>query len=211
MNRLRSWIGITTLVFLITSTSALAQADLGKRVSVDVNAVTPQEAFGSLARSLDCEVSIDPAVQQPVTLRVVNVTARTALSAICESIGCRYRLDGKKLVIEPLSSKAEYSVVESRKKADQLLGIFKKPMPQGMRFENAPLSSVLAAISDASGFEITVEPLEADKKVTVDLSGRTIQDALKWVMDSAGGTGMASFTVAGGSKPTMRIKVGRKK
>jgi len=210
MNRFRSCAGIAFLAFLFASASAWAQADLGKRVSVDVNAVTPQEAFGSLARSLDCEVSIDPAVQQPVTLRVANVTARTALGAMCESIGCRYRLDGKKLVIEPLSSKAG-NKVESRIKSDQLLGIFKKPMPQGTRFENAPLSSVLAAIAAASGFEITVEPFEADKKVTVDLSGRTIQEALKWVMDSAGGTGMASFTVAGGSKPTMRIMVKRKK
>jgi type II secretory pathway component GspD/PulD (secretin) len=211
MNRLRSSAGISALVFLFASASAWAQTDLGKRVSMEVNTVTPQEAFGSLARSLDCEVSVDPAVRQPVTLRVFNVTARTALSAICESIGCRYRLDGKKLVIEPLPSKAGPKVLDVRKKADQLLLNFKKPMPQGMRFENAPLGSVLAAISDAAGFEITVEPLEADKKVTVDLSGRTIQEALKWAMDSAGAAGVAYFGVDNTSKPKLKIKVLAKK
>jgi len=211
MNRLRFCTVITALAFLFASASARAQTDLGKRVSIDVNTVTPQEAFGSLARSLDCEISVDPAVQQPVTLRVFNVTARTALSAICESIGCRYRLDGKKLVIEPLPSKAGPKVLEGRKKADQLLMNFKKTMPQGMRFENAPLGSVLVAISDAAGFEITVEPLEADKKVTVDLSGRTIQEALKWLMDSAGAAGVAYFGVDGASKPKLKIKVRAKK
>ena len=80
MNRLTFLYGITALAFLLLSTSGYrpprwAQTDLGKRVSIDVNTVSPQEVFGSIASSLDCEFSVDSAVQQPVTLRVVNVTA----------------------------------------------------------------------------------------------------------------------------------------
>jgi type II secretory pathway component GspD/PulD (secretin) len=211
MNRLRFCTVITALAFLFASASARAQTDLGKRVSIDVNTVAPQEVFDSLARSLNCEAAVDPQVQQPVTLRVVNVSARTALSAICESIGCRYRLDGKKLVIEPLLPKTKDKVLASRIQASQLLQNLKRPMPQGMRFDNAPLSSVLAAISDASGFEITVEPIEADKKVTVDLSGQTFQEALKKVIELAGTEGVVAFGVADGSKPKIKIKVRAKK
>jgi len=207
MNRLCSHKGIAALAFLFALASAWAQTNLAKRVSIDVNSVAPQEVFGSLARSLDCEASVDPAVQQPVTLRVVDVSARTALNAICESIGCQYRLDGKKLVVEPLLPKIKEKVPAAR------LEILKKPLPQGLRFENAPLGSVLKAISDASGIEISIEPMEPDKKVTVDVSGQTFQEALKRIMDVAGTGSVVAIGVADGSKPTikMRLRAAKKK
>ena len=210
MNRLRFCTGIAALAFLFVSASAWSQTDLGKRVSIDVNSVAPQEVFGSLARSLGCEASVDPAVQQPVTLRVVDVSARTALSAICESIGCRYRLDGNKLVIEPLLPKTQEKVVTARIKADRLQ-ILKKPLPQGLRFENVPLSSVLKAVSDASGFDISIEPTDPDKKVTVDVSGQTFQEALKRIITVAGTGNVVAIGVTDDSKLKMRIKLGATK
>jgi hypothetical protein len=90
MNRLCSHKGIAALAFLFALASAWAQTDLAKRVSIDVNSVAPQEVFGSLARSMDCEASVDPAVQQPVTLRVVDVSGQTfqeALKRIMEVAG----------------------------------------------------------------------------------------------------------------------------
>ena len=222
MNRLRSYYRIAAVAFLLLSTSGWAQIaprkrasmdqiDLGKRISIDVNAVSPQEVFGSIASSLGCEFSVDSAVQQPVTLRVVNVTARTALSVISESIGCQYRLDGKKLVIEPLRQKTKDATESSRLKRVQLLENFKKPLPQGLRFENVPLSSVLEAISRASDFEITVEPIQADKRITIDVSGQTIQEALRRIISSAGAGSVVMHTAIDSSKLKVRLMVRAKK
>jgi type II secretory pathway component GspD/PulD (secretin) len=212
MNRIRGFSGITALALLLISTSGWAQTDLGKRVSIDVNTVSPQEVFGLLARSLDCEISIDPQVQQPVTLRVVNVTARTALSVICESIGCRYRLDGKKMVIEPLLQKAK-DLVQSRIKTKAILGDLKKPLPKGMRFENASLSSVLEVISKASGMEVSADPAQGVKTITVDVSGQPLMEGLKQVLTLAGADGFITLTlrVDDGSERRAKIIVRTKK
>ena len=211
MNRLCTYMGIAALAFLLVSASAWAQTDLDKRISIDVNTVAPREVFDSIARSLNCEAAVDPAVQQTVSLRVVNVRARTALSAICESISCQYRLEGKKLVIEPLRPNAKNAVAASRTQSEQLLQKFKKVLPQGLHFENAPLSRVLEALSDASGFEISTEPVDAERKVTADLSGLTIQEALKRVMDLAGTPGVAFLGVDSGTGLKIKIRTGAKK
>jgi type II secretory pathway component GspD/PulD (secretin) len=210
MNRLRSSTGITALVLILISMYGSAQTDLGKRVSIDVNKVSPQDVFGLLARSLDCEISVDPQVQQPVTLRVVNVTARTALSVICESIGCRYRLDGTKMVIEPLLQKAK-DLAQSRIKTVAILQDLKKPLPQGMRFENAPLSSVLEAISKASGVEVSADPAQGVKTITVDVSGQPVMEGLKQVLKLAGAEGFVTLRFVDGSEGKAKITVRIKK
>ncbi len=231
MNRFHSCTGITALAFLCIATSAWAQTDLAKRVSIDVNMVSPQEVFGLLASSLDCEVSVDPGVQRLVTLRVVNVTGRTALSVICESIGCQYRLEGKRLVIEPLRQKAKGGglksgitteqvrqarieadqLLQSRMTPEQLLQNMKKRLPQGLRFENAPLSSVLEAISKASGVEITAEPAWGMNMVTADVSGQPLMEGLKQVLKSAGADGLVTMGIADGSKLRIKFRVSAKK
>jgi hypothetical protein len=57
------------------------------------------QVFPAFAKSLGYELSLDPALRALVTIEVRNVTAATALNAICESIGCRWRLEGTRLVV----------------------------------------------------------------------------------------------------------------
>ena len=60
--------------------------------------------------------------------------------------------------------------------------ILQSRLPEGMRFEEVPLSSVLEAISKASGLVIKPWEGEGDRKVTVDVSGMTVDEALKAVV-----------------------------
>ena len=55
-------------------------------------------------------------------------------------------------------------------------------LPEGMSFEEVPLSTVLEEISQASGLTIKPWQAEGDRMVTVDVSGMTVNDALKAVV-----------------------------
>jgi hypothetical protein len=52
----------------------------------------------SFAASLDCTITVDPAVKKPITLRVVDQPASDILSMISRSIECEYRFDGRDLL-----------------------------------------------------------------------------------------------------------------
>ena len=59
-----------------------------------------------------------------------------------------------------------------------------------MQFKDVPVSTILRALSEVSGLEITADEPVASKHVTLTGSGRTVEDALKAVIEQAGG-GMA--------------------
>jgi hypothetical protein len=62
-------------------------------------------------------------------------------------------------------------------------------LPEGMSFEEVPLSTVLEEISKASGLVIKPWKDEGDRKVTIDVSGMTVDEALKAVVLYVDGEG----------------------
>jgi hypothetical protein len=60
--------------------------------------------------------------------------------------------------------------------------ILQSRLPEGMSFEDVPLSTVLEEISKACGLEIKPWKDEGDRKVTIDVSGMTVDEALKAVV-----------------------------
>ena len=67
--------------------------------------------------------------------------------------------------------------------------ILQSQLPEGMTFEDVPLSTVLEEISKASGLTIKPWKDEGDRKVTIDVSGMTVDDALKAVVLYVDGEG----------------------
>jgi hypothetical protein len=67
--------------------------------------------------------------------------------------------------------------------------ILQSHLPDGMSFEDVPLSNVLEQISKTCGLEIKPWKDEGDRKVTIDISGMTVDDALKAVVLYVGGEG----------------------
>ena len=67
--------------------------------------------------------------------------------------------------------------------------ILQSRLPEGMSFEEIPLSTVLEEISKAS--ELVIKPWEgeSDRKVTIDLGGLTVNEALKAVVRYVDGEG----------------------
>jgi hypothetical protein len=62
-------------------------------------------------------------------------------------------------------------------------------LPEGMSFKDVPLSNVLEEISMACGLEIKPWKDEGDRKVTIDVSGMTVDGALKAVVLYVDGEG----------------------
>lgn len=90
--------------FLIGGTANAAPDALDKRVSLDLRNATAEEAFKSLARVAGVQI-LAKDVTGEVTLELENVRVRTILTAICDTLGCRWDLqDGNppKLRITPL-------------------------------------------------------------------------------------------------------------
>ena len=70
-------------------------------------------------------------------------------------------------------------------------------LPEGMSFEEVPLSTVLEEISQASGLEIKPWEDEGERMVTVDVSGMTVNDALKAVVLYIDGEGAVMIKMGG--------------
>lgn len=81
------------------------RAWLEERIDLDLEAAPAQQVLAMFAQVLEAKAEIDPAVGGDITITLFDVTARTALNATCESLGCRWRLvgtDPTRLVVEPL-------------------------------------------------------------------------------------------------------------
>lgn len=223
MNRSLTVTTCLGLALLAVPASVSAQTSLNKRVTIDVTAVPPRDVVALLARAVGCTMDggsdpappaakpagprptcrfhVDPAVTQPLTIRLVDVPVDAALGMICQSIPCEYRFDGTNVWLKPLS--------ESRKRMTSAMeGYFRKlesRLPQGMRFDGATLASVLEAIGKAAGLELKPFKAEGDRKVTLDVGGKTVNEALEAVVRQIDGEGVVMIRSWQGSMAQYRV------
>jgi hypothetical protein len=187
---------------------------LDSRIDVRVDAVPATDVFRQIISGLGYELQMDASIDAPVTLWVTHVTARTALNVVCESVGCTWRTDGNRLVVSQrgnviASGRTEVKAgfmgkTDAEKKqalAIDLRSRFRKPLPIDMQFQDVPVSTILRALSEVSGLEITAEEPLASKHVTLIGSGKTVEDAIKAVTEQAGGGGIVTFSVSDRSDP----------
>ncbi len=191
------------------TTTAWAQAALGSRTSIDVSAANPQDVFASLAKTLECTLDIQAELQGPVTLKVSNITVRTALTALCESLGCGWSIEGGSLRIRPARTTVRLKgpVTRAPRKTSALLEKFKRNTGPGVRFDNTPVRDVLAALSKIADMEITADEPLASQAITVDLSNRGIDAALKELLKQAGAEKVAYLTGSTRDGEHVRMKI----
>jgi len=123
------------------------------------------------------------------------------LPVICQSISCEYRFDGTNVWLKPLSE-------SRRRRTNAIEGYFMKlesRLPQGMRFDGATLASALDAISAASGLELRPYKGEGDRKVTIDVGGKTVNEALEAVVRQIDGEGVVVVRSWQGSMAQYRV------
>ena len=211
------------IALLGVAASVSAQTSLNKRVTIDVTAVPPRDVVALLARAVGCTMDggadpappaakpqaerqtcrfhVDPAVTQPLTIRLVDVPVDAALGMICQSIPCEYRFDGTNVWLKPLS--------ESRKRMTSAMqDYFRKlesRLPPGMRFDGVTLASVLEAIGKAAGLELKPYKAEGDRRVTLEVGGKTVNEALEAVVRQVNGEGVVMIRSWQGSMAQYRV------
>ncbi len=183
---------LAMLLALLTATLAAparAQDPLTEKVTVDLNGVAAFEAFKAVASVMGVGVTVSPSVTDPVNIAVRNVTARTALNAMCESIGCQWNLADGILVVKPVSDSATTTQskvrVEGRATTPEgqaILEAFKRKLPGDMKFDNAPLEEVSRRLSESVGLPVKLSCKDPDvKTLTMNLSNLTLASALEAV------------------------------
>jgi hypothetical protein len=190
---------VFSFLALVLVRPAAAQDPLNTRVSLDLKAMAPADAFKVIADAIGRQAAVDPAVTAPVDILVRNVTARTALSTICESIGCRWTADAAGIAVKPESGEPAASVAGGRAalrvrgrvagiRAERLRVMLKRPLPAGTVFQNAPWSEVNARLSEALGVQVAIETQDpALQTVTGDFGNMTLQAVLKTLVERTTG------------------------
>jgi hypothetical protein len=220
-------IRVVVLTWLVAAAAGavLAQESLGKRVSLDLKGTAPAEAFKTLGDAVGMPVTMDQAVTAPVDILVRNVTARTALTTICESIGCRWSVTDGALVIKPTvavreSTKPRKVDVRIAKKAQSLERVkaaLSQKLPADMKFENTPLTTASERLSAALGLQLTITSEDpAVQTLTADLGNHTLQSGLRLLSEQAGAgkpwrMAIKSRTAGDDEAPALYIVFGGKK
>jgi type II secretory pathway component GspD/PulD (secretin) len=194
--------------------SSKAQSKLDRTTTIDVSAVAPRDVFASLSRLLGFELAIAPEIQKPVTMHLGNVTVRTALNALSENLGCQWSIAENTLRVEPAGpgkpgpagimgggvGPGQGAGVGSGKGAGADPGrgpgsgvgkvdsmqIWERRTPSNFRFDNASLGSVTDALGKVCDMDIRVDGSDKSRRVTLDLSDRTILSALKVITEQTG-------------------------
>jgi hypothetical protein len=174
----------------LAASPAIAQDPLSKRVSLDLKAMAPADAFKVIGDSVGMKVTVGAKVTAPIDILVRDVTAKTALTTICESIGCTWTVTNGTVTVSPVRSvgvstpgQPVFATVEQKKLLmERIQASLKRPLPSGMTFENATLGEVSAKLSEA--LDLKVELTSSDpalRTLTADFSNQTLLDALKRV------------------------------
>jgi type II secretory pathway component GspD/PulD (secretin) len=203
MTRLARLVALTLLIS-VGPWPALAQEGLARRVSLDLKAMAPAEAFKVLGDAVGMPVTVDPAVTVPVDILVRNVTARTALTTICDSIGCRWAVATGTIIVKPadgvavevreggrsvsVSGRTRVGKEEAVLKSLQQIGeALSRKLPADMKFENAPLAEVGERLGAALGLTLTITSEKQDVlTLTADLGGHTLQTGLRLLSEQVG-------------------------
>jgi type II secretory pathway component GspD/PulD (secretin) len=188
------------LALLAFALPSMAQDALDKRVTLDLKDMAPRDAFGVISTAIGYTVDVAPQVSTPVDILVRNISARTALNTICESIGCTWQASGTLIRVRQIalvgvrpqgatdraqtprtSGRAGGTIAITRPSvtATELARHFAQVLPADMKFENASLAEVAERLSKATGLHVTFSGnVRPDQTFTADLGNRTFPSAL---------------------------------
>jgi TonB family protein len=127
---------------------------------------------------------LDPNVTGTVTLDVRNVTAGTVLRVICESIGCRWRVEAGTLHVErdPTAGAQgpgdRYAQVRVRDVYEDI--------PVRILWNDAPIDAALKTLARMLSAELSLDRTLSDKRITLIVNNDTPLTALNAICKQAG-------------------------
>ncbi|MDO8836154.1 MAG: hypothetical protein Q7V01_11185 [Vicinamibacterales bacterium] len=172
-------VAFVCLAMLAVATNSAAQKDLAReRVTVQFSAVAVADVFPAMARSLGYDISADPNLRALVTFQAENVTAHTVLTAICESVGCRWRLEGNRMIVEAL--KEEITILRTRAEQIRFSGTVGMSLPSVRGLDDElPFDITWSPMDLHAAFFTLARIYEADVDLAPALKGRRVALSLK--------------------------------
>jgi hypothetical protein len=157
---------------------------LARRVFVDVNAAPLDEVLRKIARSIECTLVMDrrdSRLQRRVTMTLINVSAETALRAVCETGGCRWQMpDHRTLKVDATEAPPVPRLF------DRVSLALYRPLGGSWKFDRKPLGDILRQFSEYTPFDVRVEGADLSMPVTVDVTGEVPSKAIRDVLRAAG-------------------------
>ena len=180
-------------VFLSSSSILCAayQANEQSTVQLSYDEAMTAPVFWGLARLLECGLSLDQEVTRPVSIVASKVSLQSALDGICEDIGCRWRLVGGQLIVEPRPAGTPSGLLT--RSAPLNTGLDNR-LNSPMLFVSVPLKRALLDVFSSAGvpYMLFGKSLSEAALVTVDVSGDRIADAVPKILENAG---IKGFTI----------------
>jgi hypothetical protein len=190
---------------------------LAGRLSIDVNAVAPADVFASFEEVLwatlrerapkiprsAVRIVLDPSVRELVSVRLQNVTLRTAITAVCESIGCGWRFAGGsgpvQVQVTVHSLEGESGATLDTKAKGKTPASLEEPVK--VQLGSAEAATVFGVLARITGYEIVLAPELSTRKVELGLEA-----PLRDVLDAACAQIGCSWSVSEG---VLAVRAGR--
>jgi len=189
-------------LLLLGAGTARAEPDakasgLDERIDMTLKNARPDDMFRTFAKMFSAEAVVDPGVTAPITVELHNVSARTLLDAVCESIGCRWTL-------EPGSPpKLRVTAVPGGGKVEGGDRSSKVKDPIDLKVTKADGLDLLRTFGEILGADVVVDPRIAGT-VTVELKNTPVDQSLDTVCQALSCDW--SYTEGrNGKKPVLRV------
>jgi len=184
MTRASSLVVVTLLS--CWGSAALAQSPLQLRMSLTYRGTPAGQVFHALADVLGYRLQLDSKVTGAVTLDVRNVTTETVLRAICESIGCRWRVDAGTLVVDHDAAAAAGAQGQGDPYAHVKVQYTSDEIPVQISWNAAPVDAVLKTLARMLDAELSLDRSLSDKRITLSLNRDTPRTVLNAICKQAG-------------------------
>jgi type II secretory pathway component GspD/PulD (secretin) len=159
---------------LVPLAARAAAIRLDNRIDLNVTDADVGKLFQTVGQLTGARVELDPRFQtaRKISIRIDNVTLRTALTAICESLGCRWRTKDGAIFVEPVRTGEPVANV-----LDQKIDL---------RITGANLREVMETMSMILGADLAFDETLAKGKLSLDIGQETVAATLDAACAQAG-------------------------
>ncbi|HEV3075262.1 MAG TPA: hypothetical protein VHB47_12645 [Thermoanaerobaculia bacterium] len=167
--------GLLLLVLALNPTIArAAEIHLDNRIDLNVTDADVGKLFQTVGKLTGARVDLDPRFQtaRTISIRIDNVTLRTALTAICESLGCRWRTRDGAIFVEPVRT-GDPSVSVLDAKID-------------LKITGADLHEVMVTMAQILGADLAFDEALPKAKLSLELEQETVAATLDAACAQAG-------------------------
>ncbi len=158
----------------------LSAADLERRISVDLEDAAAADVLTSFGHVLELEVEIADGVDGKVSIRLDEVSVRTVMTAVCESLGCAWDLagtgDDRRLRFAPAEPALRVQAKEVAALSQSI----------DMSLVDAPAETILASFASILESKLETECEGAQELVSIELKAVELRFAIDLVCSKIG-------------------------